>query len=106
MIFFFLGRGRGGGRGGHLTSTTTRLAPSTHFVRPQSTQDSRLRSQIHSTSISNTQQHQHRSIGALATEIERTYAALLPRFYGTRNGQPTSGNDYGNFQISTLVKIF
>ncbi|CAF3120987.1 unnamed protein product, partial [Rotaria sp. Silwood2] len=40
-----VGRGRGrGGRGHHLTSTNSRLPPSTHFVRPQPEINSHARS--------------------------------------------------------------
>ena len=91
-----LGRGRGGR--GHLAATSTRLPPSTHFVRPQPLVKSHSRSQLYSTSISS--MHRHRSTDSLAMELERTYAAALPRYYGTRQGQTTTATDYGDFRIS------
>ena len=93
---FILGRGRGGR--GHLTSTNTRLPPSTHFVRPQPLVKSHSRSQLYSSSVSS--MHRHRSTDSLAMELERTYAAALPRYYGTRQGQTTTATDYGDFRIS------
>ncbi len=96
VVTLFSGRGRGGR--GHLTSTTTRLPPSTHFVRPQPEPTSPSRSQLYSTSINN-----HRA-NSLEIELQRTYATTLPRYYGTRNGQSINATDYGDFRISMLFK--
>jgi hypothetical protein len=98
--FSILGRGRGGR--GHLTSTNTRLPPSTHFVRPQPELTSHSRSQLYSSS--STGLHHHHDTDSLEIELERTYAAALPRYYGTRNGQSTNSTDYGDFRISMFIK--
>jgi hypothetical protein len=100
---FYEGRGRGGR--GHLTSTTTRLPPSTHFVRPQPEPTSH--SQFYSTSSSSINNH-HRA-NSLEIEFQRNYATTLSRYYGTRSGQSINASDYGDFRISmfysTLEKL-
>jgi hypothetical protein len=99
-MFFFPGRGRGGR--GHLTSTNTRLPPSTHFVRPQPETTSHSDSQLYSSSVGI---HRHRDTNSLDIELERTYATVLPRYYGTRNGQSINSTEYGDFHISMFFKI-
>jgi hypothetical protein len=101
-MFFFPGRGRGGR--GHLTSTNTRLPPSTHFVRPQPETTSHSDSQLYSSS-SSVGIHRHRDTNSLDIELERTYATVLPRYYGTRNGQSINSTEYGDFHISMFFKI-
>jgi hypothetical protein len=91
--FVLLGRGRGGR--GHLTSINTRLPPSTHFVRPQPEMISQARSQLYSSSST--------SIHHQTDSLESTYAAALPRYYGTRNGQSIDSTDYGDFRISMFL---
>ncbi|CAF3386515.1 unnamed protein product [Rotaria sp. Silwood1] len=97
-----VGRGRGRGGRGHLTSANSRLVPTTHFVRPQPEINSHIRSKLYSSS-SNDSHHHHHSIDSLELELERTYATVLPRFYGTRNGQTINSNDYGDFRIKCSI---
>ncbi|CAF1147328.1 unnamed protein product [Adineta ricciae] len=88
-----IGRGRGRGGRGHLTSTVNRLPPSTHFVRPQPSPTPQLHS------LSTMTNHRHQQIDAL----DRTYASALTRFYGTRNGQLVDSSSYGDFRIKCSI---
>ncbi|CAM2704142.1 unnamed protein product [Rotaria socialis] len=98
-----VGRGRGrGGRGHHLTSTNSRLPPSTHFVRPQPEINSHARSKLHSSS-SITDNHRHHNRDSFDIELERSYANALLRYYGTRNGQTINSSDYGDYRIKCSI---
>ncbi|CAF2093796.1 unnamed protein product [Rotaria magnacalcarata] len=97
-----VGRGRGrGGRGHHLTSTNSRLPPSTHFVRPQPDINSHARSKLHSSSF--TDNHRHHDRDSFDIELERSYASALLRYYGTRNGQTINSSDYGDYRIKCSI---
>ncbi|CAF1242115.1 unnamed protein product [Adineta steineri] len=88
-----IGRGRGRGGRGHLTSTNNRLPPSTHFVRPQPEPISPL----YSSSSTNLHRYQQ------TDSLEHTYASTLLRYYGTRNGQSINSTDHGDFRIKCSI---
>ncbi|UJR35562.1 hypothetical protein I4U23_028315 [Adineta vaga] len=91
-----VGRGRGRGGRHHLTSTTSRLPPSTHFVRPQ---PSPIPQSPSSSVTNNNNNHHHHQTDSL----NRTYASALTRFYGTRNGQLMNSTDYEDFRIKCSI---